>query len=1283
MKCQNCQADNPEGVKFCGECGQSLERELTCPKCGYKNPRNIKFCHDCGNALTEQTPAAAPPPATPQTLQTQSPLPSSFANGRYAVKKFLGEGGKKKVYLAHDTKLDRDVAFALIKTERLDETARTRIEREAQAMGKLGDHPNIVSIYDMGEENGQPFIVLPLMAGGDVEGLIEKAPDHRLPLDKALEIAVAVSRSLEFAHSKGIIHRDLKPGNVWLTANGVAQIGDFGLAVAVDLSRLTQDGMMVGTVSYMPPEQAMGGKTTNKADLYSLGAMLYEMVTGRPPFVGDDSVAIIGQHIQTPPVSPTWHRADLPPALETLILQLLEKDPEKRPQSATVVLQALESIEKGKVSKETPQGTQGTQQTQETQNPLYRRVFVGRELELKQLQSAFDGAMSGQGALMMVMGEPGVGKTSLCEQLETYVTLRGGRPLVGHCYEEGSLSLPYLAFVEAMRSYVLDRNLDDLRKELGTGAADVARIVSEIRERLKIKLRTQKEPEEMYRLMEAVSSFLINAAAVQPLVIILEDLHDADKGTLDMLTHVSRRLSGARLLIVGTYRDVEVDRNHPLSSALAELRRTSSFGRVLLRGLNADEVRRMLESITRESFPWSLAEKIHRQTEGNPLFVQEVIRFLAEEGLLVQKDGRWQAAKGTQLEMSIPEGLRDVIGKRLNILTPECNRLLSAASVIGRDFALETLKAVVSMDEEVFMKALKEAIQLSVLEEHSQVGAVRYRFTHAFFRQTLYEEMIAPQRLKMHQQVARALETQYAKRLEEHGAELAEHFSQSTDPADLTKSVSYGEMAAKRAIDVFAYGEAVRLLEQALKIQRVLDPDDMGKQCDLLLALGDALTIAGEPKRAVDNEIAEAYSLADAIGDQARLSQASTQAIAGLIYWGGSLAYRTPEFARWTERADRYAPPNTVSRAWADFAMGNVNHFKGMTQRHTVLLREGRRLRNQALGLARRLDDPEAFWFIAYTIMINYGAQQYEEKLKLAEELTGRSRIGVAVKTLATALSFACGPLLESGQRQRVDELCKEVKELAERTGQANAILLSMWGESNQATMDGQLEKAAEIVRQIRVRGDELGIPEYAATTADQAGSQHHLLLGNIKETLRRLVNNPTALNPLFLAHVGRHAEAAERLERLVVARPGFGAADDVTRATEDTAWLEAAVMVGHKQAAKMLLERLASTGIRLTGGTQGIRCLAQYLGAAAALLGRPDEARKYYHEAIKICTEMRFRPGLALTRLGLAELLLEHYPAEKKEALEHLDFAIKEFREMKMQPSLERALRHKDFLKA
>jgi eukaryotic-like serine/threonine-protein kinase len=464
-----------------------------------------------------------------------------------------------------------------------------------------------------GAGEGTPYIVTELMGGGDVEGMIEKAPEHRPPLERTLTIGVEVCRGIEFAHEHGIVHRDLKPGNVWLTADltpgsfvtgaapapgpspsatlrpagegetaipsprggglgrgqgggeGVAKLGDFGLAVALDRSRLTQAGMMVGTVSYMPPEQAMGGEVTPRSDLYSLGAMLYEMVTGRPPFVGDDSVAVITQHLNAQPVIPSWHNAEMPAALEALILRLLDKDPDSRPASADEVRLALESVRAGL---RPARSGQAPETRAPAANPMYRRAFVGRESELRQLQAAYDAAVSGQSALAMVVGEPGIGKTSLCEQVATYATIRGGKTLVGHCYEEGSLSLPYLPFVEAMRSYVLARDPDGLRRDLGSGAGEVARIVSEIRDRLQVELPASGAPDDdRWRLLQATGGFLRNAAAVQPLVLVLEDLHDADRGTLDLLLHLSRNLGAARLLIVGTYRDVEVDRAHPLSAS--------------------------------------------------------------------------------------------------------------------------------------------------------------------------------------------------------------------------------------------------------------------------------------------------------------------------------------------------------------------------------------------------------------------------------------------------------------------------------------------------------------------------------------------------------------------------------------------------------------------------------------------------------------------------------------------------------------------------------------------
>jgi serine/threonine protein kinase len=192
----------------------------------------------------------------------------------------------KKVFLARDTLLDRDVAVALIKGGGIEEEQRARFVREARVMAQLGGHPNVVGVYDLGEENRQLYMVTELVAGDNVETLIEKSPERRLPIAQTVDIARSVCRALAAVHSHGIVHRDLKPGNVYVSADGTVKIGDFGLAFGLDLSRMTRSGMTLGTVSYMTPEQAMGLQPTPQTDLYSLGAMLYEMLTGRPSVHG-------------------------------------------------------------------------------------------------------------------------------------------------------------------------------------------------------------------------------------------------------------------------------------------------------------------------------------------------------------------------------------------------------------------------------------------------------------------------------------------------------------------------------------------------------------------------------------------------------------------------------------------------------------------------------------------------------------------------------------------------------------------------------------------------------------------------------------------------------------------------------------------------------------------------------------------------------------------------------------------------------------------------------------
>src|SRR3989441_4104815 len=743
MNCQSCGRANPEGVKFCGECGTALKTEVTCAGCGSANPPGIKFCHACGalaapSAPTPSAPTPAPAPA----------LPSSFGGGRYEVKGFLGEGGRKKVYLAHDEKLDRDVAVAMIKTEGLDEAGLSRVKREAQAMGRLGDHPNIVTVFDIGDDGVQPYIVSQYMGGGDLDGMLNKAPDRRLPIVDAMQIAWQVVQGLAHAHGRGIIHRDLKPGNIWLTEDGTAKIGDFGLAVALDRSRLTMEGMMVGTVAYMAPEQALGRQPDARSDLYSLGCVTYEMVTGRAPFLGDDPVAIISQHINTAPVAPSWHNAEVPRALESLILRLLAKDPNERPDNAAAIPQALQAIV-ATASTTTPVAAESDV------NPLDRLatgIFVGREKEMDELRAGLEDSLSGRGRLMMLVGEPGIGKTRTSEEFATYARLRNVQVLWGRCYE-GEGAPAYWPWVQIIRSYAHDKEPKELMSEMGPGAADIAQVVSEVKERLPgLPAPPALEPDQArFRLFDSITTFLKNASKNSPLMVVLDDLHWADKPSLLLLQFLAKELRGSRLMVLGTYRDVELRRQHPLAQTLGELNRENLSQRVLLRGLTENDLRRFVEVTAGTSPRDTLVKAGDKETEGNPVFVNEIVRLLGADGRLEP------AGAVREWSVTIPQSVREVVGRRLDHLSEECNRVLTIGSVIGREFGLRLLEKVSEAKGDRLLEALEEAMGARVIAELPR-ATDQYWFSHALIRETLYEELSTTRRVRLHRQIGEALE---------------------------------------------------------------------------------------------------------------------------------------------------------------------------------------------------------------------------------------------------------------------------------------------------------------------------------------------------------------------------------------------------------------------------------------------------------------------------------------------------------------------------------------------
>jgi class 3 adenylate cyclase/tetratricopeptide (TPR) repeat protein len=885
MNCAGCGFENSAGAKFCSECGKTLSPSGRCARCGSVSLPGDKFCNQCGQPSQENLAieaSGAPPKAS------SLPLPVSFAAGRYQVQRFLGEGGKKRVYLARDQRLDRDVAIASIKTEGLDETGLTRVRREAQAMGRLGSHAHIVTVHDILDDGGQPCIVQELMEGGSLTDLIRATPHHRLDVPTALRIAEEVARALSYAHQRGVIHRDVKPGNVWLTTDARAKLGDFGLAVALDHTRLTEAGLIIGTAAYMPPEQALGGEITARSDLYSLGAMLYEMLTGRPPFPGNDTVSVISQHLNTPPLPPTMLNPQVPQGVETLVLRLLAKSPEERPASAEEVVSVVVALAAAPTPADAAKpGAQITPPRPAT--GALRTPFVARQKELAQLKERLEDAIAGRGFLMMIVGEPGIGKTRLSEELSVHARLRGAQVLVGQCYESEGAP-PYIPFVEALRQYVNTRAPEALRQEMGDGASDLAKLVSEIRTRVPdLPPSVRQEPEaERYRLLEAVTAFLVNASKTLPIVLVLDDIHWSDKPSLVLLQHLARRLPASRMLVIGTYRDIELDRRHPLSEVLGQLRRERLYERILLRGLDTDGVQALLAARAHLTAPGktevarSLAAALQEQTEGNPFFIEETIAHLVEIGAIYREGDYW-AADTAAIQENIPEGVREVIGRRLSRLSDASNQALTFASVVGREFDFDVLQTLTDMDEATLLSALEEALAAQLIGEHRAGSGAAYRFTHALVQETLYGELSLARKQRLHLRTGRALEQARAGRLEGLVGQLAHHFYQGNDP---TKAIDYARKAGAAALRVYAWEEAVRYFETALDLMEESGVDD-NQRADLLERLGDIIYATGHAQERGVAFLERALAIYERFGDRAKIAAVHSRLGRGMVSFYG------------------------------------------------------------------------------------------------------------------------------------------------------------------------------------------------------------------------------------------------------------------------------------------------------------------------------------------------------------------------------------------------------------
>jgi tetratricopeptide (TPR) repeat protein len=844
-----------------------------------------------------------------QILRAGMPRPGLVLRDRYRLDSEIGRGAMGIVFRATDLELLRTVAVKIL-AERLSGSSRTqdpddvvlvaesprqeqgqeaagastsdsrsRFLREARAAAAL-NHPHIVAIYDVGEDHGFPFFVMELVDGPN----LGQKPTHDLA--QVVEFACQICAALEHAHNNQIVHRDLKPANVLLSGLSV-KLADLGLALPARGSRISHAGTIVGTAAYMAPEQALGKTVDGRADLYALGVVLYELTTGRVPFQGDDPLATISQHLHAPVVPPRMLRPDLPRPIETIILRLLAKDPAQRFATAAETATALREALAG--SAEDIDGDGGGAVA--ILDALARGRLIARGTELAEARELWRRAQEGRGHCLLLSGEPGAGKTRLAREVIVQATLDGAVVLTGACYEYEATT-PYLPFVEAFRRWVREqKDATKLREVVGEYAPQIAKLAPEIEELLGPFPPRHELPAHEERLLffDAVTHVLASLAKRQSLLFYLDDLHWADSGTLWLLGHLVRQLREERVLIAASYRDTELDRAHPLARALVDWNRERFSTRIVLKRFNAEETHAQIAALLDENISGDFSEAVFRETEGNPFFVEEVMKALIEQGSVRRESGRWKRCE--LADLVIPQSVKEAIGNRLDRVSPECNDTLRAAAVLGKTFTIDELMAAANgHSEDKLLDALDEAVGAQLLS----AGDEAFAFTHDKIREVLYEELNPIRRRRLHLRTAEGLE-QHREKAPVAVETLAHHFIHA---GEYERGLKYAKQAAAEAERIFAYDEAMGAYGRALECAESLGLKS--EQLTIEEAIGNAALASGDSLRATAH-FDRALALATDPRERARIQcQAASSLVTngdqrGLDYVHEALRVLDPE----------------------------------------------------------------------------------------------------------------------------------------------------------------------------------------------------------------------------------------------------------------------------------------------------------------------------------------------------------------------------------------------------
>jgi class 3 adenylate cyclase/tetratricopeptide (TPR) repeat protein len=508
--------------------------------------------------------------------------------------------------------------------------------------------------------------------------------------------------------------------------------------------------------------------------------------------------------------------------------------------------------------------------------------FVAREAERAQLVRLLEAARQGHGAVVLVGGEPGVGKTRLARELGREAETREVQVQVGRCYEM-DVAPPYNPFIEMLEAVIQDIPGDRIRQLMGDDGGEIARAMPKLRRMFPDLPAPLELPPEQERklLLDALSSFVARDASLRPQLLILEDLHWADEGTLLLLRHLAQEITTMSVLVVGTYRDVELDSSRPFARTLEDLVRERQAHRVPLRRLSEDAVAALVASLGGQAPPAGLVRVIYAETEGNPFFIEEVFKHLLEEGRLMDESGRFRSDLAIS-DLDVPEGVRLVIGRRVERLGDQALQVLTAAAVIGRGFTFELLDTITELDTNSVLDAVDEAERASIVRSERIGGAARIVFSHELIRLTLLGRLSLPRRQRLHARVGESIEKLTPSTLDEHVADLAYHFDQAGLVVDQQKSLRYSILAGERALVAAAFEDALAHFERALALQDVADEGTLAR---LLEDLGFARRSVGE----IDEAVAtwdRALDVYERLGEPERLGRLAAEATNQLTWMG-------------------------------------------------------------------------------------------------------------------------------------------------------------------------------------------------------------------------------------------------------------------------------------------------------------------------------------------------------------------------------------------------------------